>query len=161
MTSISLVRGSACAVWAAIGLLVGCGGGDQEEAAEETLRGDVFVEIDGDFVTALLALPPEEAEALLNEPYEEDCPFLTDEFADVENGEVVVRDEENRILGTARLQLGRMVARQGEGLGCELTFELAVPVVEFYEVTVGDDRGTETLSRAELDEADWEVHFSL
>lgn len=84
-------------------------------------------------------------------------------FDDIRSGaSVVVRNEEGTTIASGRLEPGEITSvYKGTIPTCEWAFEIRdVPDAEFYEIEVSH-RGGLQYSKAEMEEMNWEVAFSI
>jgi hypothetical protein len=83
-----------------------------------------------------------------------------DGYSDIDEGlGVTVRDEDGTTIGSSRLtQQG--LEEVGDEDRCHFTFTVEVTPAEFYTIEVGE-RGQVTYSHAEIEDAQWQVEFSL
>lgn len=84
-------------------------------------------------------------------------------FDDIRSGaSVVVRNEDGTTIASGRLEPGEITSvYKGTIPTCEWAFEVRdVPAAEFYEIEVSH-RGGLQYSKAEMEEMNWEVAFSI
>ena len=125
--------------------------------ASHTIKGSITLQGDVDSV----GFAP--AEGPITEPDRGDPCLGLGGYDDMQEGaEVTVRDEDGTILAKSQLQEGKLTYPVGgPTLSCEFPFTVeGVPDAKFYAIETAD-RGDLNYSKAEMEEMNWTVHFTL
>lgn len=87
-----------------------------------------------------------------------DC-FGDGGYSDIDEGaDVTVKNQDGSIIATGRLEAGRIT---NQGVNCTFNFSVAgIPDATFYSVEVSH-RGELRYSKAELEQQNWTVTFTL
>lgn len=85
-------------------------------------------------------------------------------FSDLRDGaQVVVKDGEGTIVGTARLGSGKLAndghVNKPAADACQFAFDLSIPRRDYYSVEVASR--VQTVARRDLEQAGWQIHLTL